>query len=202
MANPPVIGLTGGIGSGKSTVAAMLAELGADVIDADKIGHEIYRPGTEGFRRVVDAFGADVVATDGTIDRRRLGARVFADPASLARLNALVHPLIGDEIRGRIQAALAAGASTGRPIVIEAAIMMEAGWRFFDRIWVVVVSRETAIARVSASRGLSRAEVEQRIDAQLSNEERRRIADVVIENDGSIDALRTKVEEAWRALRR
>ena len=202
MANAPVIGLTGGIGSGKSTVAAILAELGAAVIDADKIGHEIYLPGTEGFRRVVGEFGTAVVASDGTIDRRRLGARVFADPAALARLNALVHPLIGDEIRRRIQAALAAEAATARPLVIEAAIMMEAGWRFFDHIWVVVVSREVAIARLVASRGLSRREVEQRIDAQLSNEERRRIADVVIENDGSIDALRARVEEAWRGLQR
>jgi dephospho-CoA kinase len=206
MANAPVIGLTGGIGSGKSTVAAMLGELGARVIDADKIGHEVYLPGTEGFRRVVDAFGADVVAPDGTIDRRRLGARVFADPAALARLNALVHPLIGDEIRGRIQRALAANesatADAARPIVIEAAIMLEAGWRFFDRIWVVVVSREVAIVRVTASRGLARHEVEQRIDAQLSNEERRRIADLVIENDGTIAELRAKVEAAWHGLRR
>ena len=202
MANAPVIGLTGGIGSGKSTVAAILAELGAVVIDADKIGHEIYLPGTEGFERVVAEFGADVVAADGTIDRRRLGARVFAEPAALVRLNALVHPLIGDEIRRRIQAALAAGETTARPIVIEAAIMLEAGWRFFDRIWVVVVSREVAIARVTASRGLSRVEVEQRIDAQMSNEERRRIADAVIDNDGTPAELRAKVEAAWHELRR
>jgi dephospho-CoA kinase len=202
MANAPVIGLTGGIGAGKSTVAGMLAELGAVVIDADKIGHEIYRPGTDGFHRVVEAFGADMVAADGTIDRRKLGARVFGDPAALARLNGLVHPLIGDEIRRRIQSALAEGETTRRPIVIEAAIMMEAGWRFFDRIWVVVVAREVAIARVTASRGLSRAEVEQRIDAQLSNEERRRIADVVIENDGTPAELRAKVEGAWRELQR
>jgi dephospho-CoA kinase len=201
MANAPVIGLTGGIGSGKSTVAAMLADLGAVVIDADKIGHEIYLPGTEGFRRVVDAFGAEMVAGDGTIDRRRLGARVFGDPAALARLNALVHPLIGDEIRRRIQSALAAGDVAARPLVIEAAIMLEAGWRFFDRIWVVIVDRETAIARVTSSRGLSRPEVEQRIDAQMSNAERRGRADLVIENDGTMDELRAKVEAAWRELR-
>jgi dephospho-CoA kinase len=198
MANAPVIGLTGGIGSGKSTVAAMLAELGALVIDADKVGHDVYLPGTEGFRRVVDAFGADVVAADGTIDRRRLGARVFADPDALARLNALVHPLIGEEIRRRIAAAIGGD----RSLVIEAAIMLEAGWRFFDRIWVVVVSRETAIARVMASRGLARAEVEQRIDAQMSNAERRRVADLVIENDGTVAELRARVEAAWHALRR
>jgi dephospho-CoA kinase len=198
MASGPVVGLTGGIGSGKSTVAAMLAELGAHVIDADRVGHDVYRPGTEGFARVVDAFGRDVVAADGTIDRRVLGARVFADPAELRRLNALVHPLIGDEIRRRLEAVRADDG--GRPIVVEAAIMIEAGWRFFDRIWVVVVKPETAIARIAASRGLDRAEIERRIAAQLSNDERRRIADVVIENDGTLAELRAQVEAAWSRL--
>lgn len=198
MANAPVIGLTGGIGSGKSTVAAILAELGAVVIDADKIGHEIYLPGTEGFERVVAEFGADVVAADGTIDRRRLGARVFDDPAALARLNAIVHPLIGEETRRWMQAALAA--ATGNPIVVEAPVMLEAGWKFFDRVWVVVVSREVAIARVMASRGLSREEVERRIDAQMSNDERERHADLVIRNDGTLAELRAQVEAGWRAL--
>lgn len=200
MATGPVIGLAGGIGSGKSTVAGMLAALGAHVVDADKVGHDVYRPGTEGFHRVVDAFGPDVVGADGAIDRARLGARVFADPAELARLNAIVHPLIGDEIRKRIAAVQATG--DGRPLVIEAAIMLEAGWSFFDQVWVVIVGRETAIARVTASRGLGRADVERRIDAQMTNDERRRRADVVIENDGSLADLRARVEEAWRRLPR
>jgi len=198
MANGPVIGLTGGIGSGKSTVAGMLAELGATVIDADKVGHEIYLPGTEGFRRVVEAFGPDIVAPDGTVDRRRLGERVFADPKELARLNGLVHPLIGDEIRRRLQAAFERTA--GRPIVVEAAIMLEAGWRFFDRIWVVVTSPEVAIERVAASRGLDRREIERRIAAQMPNAERRRVADLAIENDGTLAELRAQVEAAWRGL--
>jgi len=103
----PVIGLTGGIGSGKSTVADMLAELGARVIDADRIGHEVYRPGTEGHASVVAAFGPGVVAPDGTIDRRALGSIVFRDPEALARLNALVHPLIAAEVQRRVVAARA-----------------------------------------------------------------------------------------------
>jgi dephospho-CoA kinase len=162
------------------------------------VGHEIYRPGSEGFRLVRDAFGPDVVAPDGTIDRKALGARVFADPAELARLNALLHPLIGAAIRERLAEARAARPDA--PIVVEAAIMLEAGWRFFDRIWVVIVSRETAIARVTASRGLARAEVERRIDAQLDNAARRRHADVVFENDGTLDALRAQVDASWHAL--
>ncbi|HXJ35259.1 MAG TPA: dephospho-CoA kinase [Candidatus Eisenbacteria bacterium] len=199
MTNGPLIGLTGGIGSGKSTVATILADLGAHVIDADKIGHEVYLPGTEGWERVVGAFGRGIVAPDGTIDRKQLGARVFADPAALRRLNALVHPLIGEEIRRRIAAARAN--ADGRPIVVEAAIMLEAGWRFFDRIWVVVVERDTAVVRCTASRALTREDVERRIDAQMSNAERRQAADLVIDNNGSLAELRAQVEKAWHALR-
>src|SRR5262249_44814424 len=128
MAARLVIGLTGGIGSGKSTVAAMLADLGADVIDTDKVGHDVYRPGTPGFVQVVEAFGRDVVAADGTIDRRALAARVFGDPAALARLNAIVHPLIGFAVRDWLTRAQAERRKT--PIVVEAPVLMEAGWRF------------------------------------------------------------------------
>jgi len=198
MARRPVVGLTGGIGSGKSTVAGMLAQMGADVIDADKVGHEIYRPGSEGFRRVVEAFGPEVVGADSTIDRRVLGAKVFADPAALATLNALVHPLIAAELQARLEALRAAPRDT--PLVVEAAIMMEAGWTFFDEVWVVTVSPETAIERVVGSRGLTRDDVERRIRAQIPNAERRRRADRVIENDGTPEALRAAVEAAWHAL--
>ncbi len=191
-----VIGLTGGIGSGKSTVAALLAERGATVIDADKIGHEVYRPGSEGFTRVVETFGRGVVAADGTIDRKALGAIVFADATARARLNAIVHPLIGSEIAARV-----AQVPAGTRVVIEAAIILEAGWRALaERVWVVSVSRETAIARVMAARGLTRVEVERRLDAQMPDAERRRLADLVIENDGTPAALRAQVEAAWRTV--
>ncbi len=110
----PIIGLTGGIGAGKSTVAGILTQLGARVIDADRIGHEAYRPGSEGFARVVEAFGPGVVGADRAIDRRALGALVFADPAARARLNALVHPLIAAEVGRRIAAARAEGFDPAR----------------------------------------------------------------------------------------
>jgi len=193
-----LIGLTGGIGSGKTTVAQMLATLGACIIDADVVGHSIYRAGTDGFTRVVEAFGSDIVGADGEVDRTILGPRVFADPAALARLNAIVHPLISEEIRRRVAEALATDDT--RPVVVEAAIMLEARWRFFERTWVVIVSRDTAIRRVVASRGLSREEVERRLDAQMSNDERRRFADRVIDNDGDLAALRAQVEDAWASL--
>jgi dephospho-CoA kinase len=194
----PVIGLTGGIGSGKSTVAAMLAELGADVIDTDKVGHDVYRAGTEGFRQVMAAFGRDIVASDGSIDRRALAARVFADPEALRRLNAIVHPLIGLAVRDWLQRAQAEPRTA--PIVVEAPVLMEAGWRFFDEVWVVVVEPETAVARVTAARDMTADEVRRRLAAQMSNAERVRLADRVIHNDGDLDALRVEVEAAWRAI--
>ena len=199
MRAPRVIGLTGGIGSGKSTASAMLSELGARVVDADKIGHWVYRPGSEGFRTVVDAFGPEVVAADGTIDRARLGAIVFADPDARARLNAIVHPLIGAELAARVAGARDDGYDL--PVVVEAAILIEAGWKaLVDRLWVVSVEPETAIARVVASRGVSRDEVERRLRAQLPDTERRRQADLVLDNNDGLDALRRQVEAAWRAV--
>jgi dephospho-CoA kinase len=194
----PVIGLTGGIGSGKSTVAAMLAELGADVIDTDKVGHDVYRAGTEGCRQVMAAFGRDIVASDGSIDRRALAARVFADPEALRRLNAIVHPLIGLAVRDWLQRAQAEPRTA--PIVVEAPVLMEAGWRFFDEVWVVVVEPETAVARVTAARDMTADEVRRRLAAQMSNAERVRLADRVIHNDGDLDALRVEVGAAWRAI--
>jgi dephospho-CoA kinase len=194
----PVIGLTGGIGSGKSTVAAMLAELGADVIDTDKVGHAVYRPGTEGFRQVTAAFGDDIVGADGTIDRRALAAKVFADPEALARLNGIVHPLIGLAVRDWLVQAQSESRTT--PIVVEAPVLMEAGWRFFDEVWVVVVDPETAVARVTASRDMTADEVRRRVVAQMSNAERERRADRVIRNDGDLASLRAQVEAAWRSV--
>lgn len=198
MASRRVIGLTGGIGSGKTTVAGILAELGADVLDSDKVGHDVYRPGTDGFRQVTEAFGRDIVAADGTIDRRKLGARVFGDPEALRRLNAIVHPLIGLAVRDWLQQAQAEPKTT--PIVIEAAVLMEAGWQFFDEVWVVIVEPETAIARVMASRGMTADEVRSRLAVQMSNEERVRRANRVIDNDGTPAELRARVEEAWRTV--
>ena len=194
-----LVGLTGGIGSGKSTVAALLAGCGARIIDADRIGHEVYRPGTDGFRQVVVAFGEQIVGADGFIDRAVLGPIVFGDPAELARLNAILHPLLGLAIRDRIVATRSDGFAG--PVVVEAAIMLEARWSFFDCVWVVSVTRETAIARVMLRNPqLTRADIERRIATQMPDEDRRRQADVVIDNNGTLDALRALVEDAWPTL--
>jgi len=191
-----IIGLTGGIGSGKSTVAKMLEELGAVVIHADTIGHEAYRPMSEGWCRVTQAFGPGILAPDQTIDRRKLGALVFAEPEALKRLNAIVHPLIFAAIRERIEAYRAAGATP--PVVVEAAILIEANWLpLVDEVWLVVAHPEAVIARLRAQRDLAPTAVQQRIAAQMSDVERRKYADVVLENTGSLDELRTQVSAAW-----
>jgi dephospho-CoA kinase len=191
------IGVTGGIGSGKSTVVGLLSELGAYVIDADRVGHHVYRPDSEGWRRLVEAFGERIVAADGTIDRQRLGAIVFSDQESLQRLNSIVHPLIRAEIGDRIRERREAGFSG--PIVVEAAVLIEAGWTsLVDEVWVVVAGRAAVVGRVAKQRGLDNAAVETRIRAQLSDDQRRPHATVVIDNSGSETALRAEIERLWR----
>lgn len=194
-----IIGLTGGIGSGKSVVGGMLAELGAHVIDTDKIGHRAYAPGSEGFQRIVATFGREVVARDGTIDRKKLGAIVFADAARRAELNAIVHPLIFGEIMREIADQRNAG-FTGH-IVLEAPILVEAkGTGLVDQIWVVAAPPAAVQARLERDRAMTRAEIDARVAAQLDDAERRKHADVIIENDGDLESLRKVVEAAWKTL--
>ena len=194
---PITIGLTGGIGSGKSAASKILAELGAPAIDADKVGHEIYQPGTSAYRELIESFGDRILAPDGTIDRRKLGPIVFADPAALKRLNAIVHPKMFTRM-GEMVAAMRRGGEK-RPIVIEAAILIEANWQpLFDEIWLVTASREQVIERVERDRGLKPEQAEARIRAQLSDDERRRHATSVIRNDGTLEELRAAVTGLWQ----
>ena len=194
---PITIGITGGIGSGKSTAARILAELGAPAIDADKVGHEIYQPGTPAYRELVEAFGESILAADGTIDRRKLGPIVFGDPAALTRLNAIVHPKMFARM-GEMVAAMRRGGES-RPIVIEAAILIEANWQpLFDEIWLVTASREHVIERVERDRGLKPEQTEARIRAQLSDDERRRYATREVRNDGTLEDLRGAIARVWR----
>ena len=195
-----VIGLTGGIASGKSLVSRQLAELGAVVIDADKLGHESYRRGTATYDAVVEAFGQDVVGPDGEIDRRALGAKVFGDANEPARrrLEAIVWPAIRRLGAERIEALRREGAPV---VVLEAAVLIEANWLdLVDEVWLVIASPETARRRMMERNGLSQEQAGARIGAQLTNDERRRYAQLVIENDGTRDELRAAVLAAWRRL--
>jgi dephospho-CoA kinase len=196
------IGVTGGIGSGKSTVVRMLAELGAPIIDVDKVAHWTYAPGGPAYRDVIAAFGEGILASDRTIDRKKLGAIVFADPAGLRKLTAIVWPRTFERMRALVGEMRAAGEK--RPIVIEAAVLVEANWMpLFDEVWLVTASRDRVIERVERDRGMKPAETEARIRAQLSDDERRPHASLTIENNGSIDDLRARVRRIWdNALRR
>jgi dephospho-CoA kinase len=196
------IGLTGGIGSGKSTVAKILGEFGAPIIDADKVAHTTYALGGAAYDAVVAAFGATILAPDRTIDRGKLGAIVFGNPDQLNKLTSIVWPATFQSIRAKVNDLRASGAKT--PIIVEAAILIEANWQpLFDEIWLVRASRQAVIDRIERQRGLKPAETEARIHAQLSDQEREKYASLVIDNNGSLDELREVLNRVWLdAIRR
>src|SRR5260370_7874708 len=190
------IGLTGGIGSGKSTVAKILAECGAPIIDADKVAHTTYAPGGAAYDGVIAAFGNEIVALDRTIDRKKLGAIVFENPERLNKLTSIVWPATFKSIRAELDGLRASGEKT--PVVVEAAILIEANWQpLCDEIWLVRASRQAVIERIERQRGLKPAETEARIRAQLSDDERAKHASLVIDNDGSLDALPQLLKRVW-----
>jgi len=196
------IGLTGGIGCGKSTVTRILAELGATVMDADKIAHSTYAPGGPAYDGVVVAFGREVLAPDGSVDRAKLGPIVFKEPAKLTALTNAVWPATKDRIREMI--AEARRNDERKPIVVEAAILIEANWQsVFDEVWLVTASKERVIQRVERERGLKPEQTEARIKAQLPDEERRKHARLVVENNGTILELQDQLKRIWaEALKR
>jgi dephospho-CoA kinase len=193
-----VIGLTGGIASGKSTAAEQLRKNGAHVIDADRVGHRVYEPGSPGFQKVVNEFGHDLVATDGTINRQVLGGKVFGDPAQMKRLTDIAWPEIRRMASEEIEAERARGTAI---VVLEAAVLIEAEWTdLVDQVWVVYVKPEIARARLMARNNLSADAAQARIDSQLSNKERLALADVKIENSDTLEDLLKRVDARWKKL--
>ena len=191
-----IIGLTGGIASGKSTVAQALGDRGAYIIDADKLGHTAYLAGSGAFDQVVSAFGTDIVADDGEIDRRKLGGKVFGNEAALRQLTDIVWPSIRAMAEKEI--ADAQRAAPKRIVVLEAAVLIEADWLdLADQIWVTVVKPAVAIERACARDNLSEDAVRTRLDAQLSNDERGSYADHVIDNSSDEAHLLAQVESLW-----
>ena len=189
------IGLTGGIGTGKSSVTEAFQSRGAAVINADLLGHDAYLPGTIGFEEVVTEFGQDIVGSDGQIDRKKLGPIVFSDSSKMDRLNEIMHPLIRDLIEERL---VTLESNQNKVAVVEAAILIEAGWKsLFDEIWVVISDPEEVINRLGVRNGLSREDAVKRIDSQMSNDERIEHGDVVVENTGSMEDLQTRVNSLW-----
>lgn len=192
-----VIGLTGNIATGKSTVLQILEELGAEVIDADRVAHDLMAPGMPAHQGVVAAFGDGVLAPGGTIDRKALGAIVFRDPERLRQLDRIVHPAVVQRIAERLP-------QITRPVVvIEAIKLIEAGLTALcDEVWVVTSLPETQAARLMATRGLSREEALARINAQPPQGEKAAAARVVIENDGTREQLRARIAGEWERIRR
>ena len=186
------IGLTGGIGSGKSTVATLLAARGAVVVDSDRIAREAVEPGTPGLAAVVEAFGEQVRSADGSLDRPRLASIVFADPAARERLDGIVHPLV----RARA-AELAAAAPEDAVVVHDVPLLVETGQAgSYDVVLVVEADAETRVRRL-IQRGLSEDDARARIAAQATDEQRRAVADVVLDNSGTPEELAAQVERFW-----
>lgn len=188
-----VVGLTGGIGSGKSTVSAALREKGAVVVDADAITKELQQPGQPVFVAMVERFGAGIVAADGTLDRPAVAEIVFNDPAALADLNAMVHPAVGLEIGRRLEEAR----GTDQVVVLDIPLLVEGGRHTTTGVLVVDCPVETAIERLVEQRGMDEADARARIARQATREERLAKADFVIDNGGPPEALPAQVDAAW-----
>jgi dephospho-CoA kinase len=201
-----VIGLTGGIGSGKSTVSGFLAELGATIIDVDRVWHGALKPDTDLWREVVAAFGKEIVAPDGKIDRKRLGEMVFGNPEALARLNNIMHPWMYEKVKAQLEEYRRKGVGV---VVLEAALLIDVPLSLragkpslldeVDEVWVTVAPEFTVFKRLEQS-GMSEEQALARIRSQLSSEERAKYADVVIETDCSLEELREKVRALWEKL--
>ncbi|TQL69148.1 dephospho-CoA kinase [Nocardioides albertanoniae] len=192
------VGLTGGIASGKSTVAETLVGLGAVIIDSDKIAREVVAAGTPGLAAVVEEFGDSVLTAEGELDRGKVGEIVFADEGARERLNQIVHPLVG----ARSAELEEAGRASGALVINDIPLLVEVGYApFFDKVIVVDVPVETQVER-AIGRGMSESEVRARIKAQASREERLAAATYVIDNTGTVDELRRRVKEIYDELRR
>ena len=187
-----VIGLTGGIGTGKSEVARILEEIGAYIIDADRLGHSAYLPHSEIWEEVVKEFGDGVLLPDEEIDRKKLGSIVFNDPVQLAKLNEIMHPRMGQMVANIIEGLDA------EVVVVEAALLLEAGWdALVDEVWCTGASEDVVIDRLKARNGLNKEEAQKRIKSQMSVDERKSRSQVMIENNGDLVQLTTVVEQIW-----
>lgn len=193
-----IIGLTGGIGTGKSTVARFLAELGAAVIDMDEMGHEVLAPNTETWQKVVEAFGQEIVGPDGTINREKLGKIVFNSAEARERLNRIVHPRMAEMVKARLEEYRRQGKKV---VVIDAPLLIEVGWAsLVDEVWATTASKATALRRLRERAGLSEKESLARVRSQLPSQEKLKHASVVIDTDCTLGELKAKTKELWRKI--
>ena len=192
-----VIGLTGGIGTGKTQVSRYLEDLGAAVINADLLGHEAYQPNTEAWKEVVISFGEGVLGPTGEVDRKKLGKIVFNDVEALGRLNAIMHPRIYDMVAERIRNLGKEGRGV---VVVEAALLLEANWTpLVDEVWVTAAPEEQVLQRLQSGKGMDETAVRARIRSQMPQAERIQHANVILDNSGSLSELRAQVEKLWES---
>ena len=192
-----LIGLTGNIGTGKSTVMRILQEFGAEIIDADRVAHEVMQPGGKAYLKVIEAFGDSILQADGSFDRKKLGAVVFSHPEKLQQLESITHPAVEEKLVEHLQ-------TTQSPVVVfEAIKLIEAGLtKLCQEVWVVTSARETQLKRLAETRHMSRADAERRLSAQKPQAEMVKAAQVVIDNSGSLETLRKTLEAEWARVQR
>ena len=192
-----VVGLTGSIGTGKSEATRILQELGAGIIYADQVGHEAYTPHTESWNEVVDAFGRDILQSNGEIDRGKLGAIVFSDSGQMAKLNGIMHPRIAGMVAEKIEQMRSQGIQVA---VVEAALLFEAGWEtLVDEVWTTASPLESVFQRLMSRNGLDEEEVRKRLASQMDIQDRLDRSDVVVDNSGGVAALEEKVRSLWES---
>ena len=190
-----VIGLTGGIGTGKTQVSEMLEKLGAAIVNADLLGHQIYVPQSEGWHGVVEVFGEEVLAPNGEIDRTKLGPIVFGDPEALKKLNAITHPKIYALAYESLNKLSEEGSEVA---VLEAALLIEAKWTpLVNEVWVTTAPEQDVVKRIQERNGFTEEAIRSRIASQMTQEERITHADVIIENEGDLTELKTKIHKLW-----
>lgn len=191
------IGLTGGIGTGKTTVSTILCDLGAEIINADLLGHEVYEPNSDGWLEMIKAFGRGIINDKSEIDRKKLGVIVFNDPDALKLLNAITHPRIYGRIEDQISKISTIDKSS--IIVVEAALLIEAGWMSLtDEVWITKSNESNVIKRVQERNSLSVNAIQSRIKSQMDYSIRAKYADVIIENNSNVSELRNKVTKLWQ----
>ena len=193
-----VIGVTGNIGSGKSTVCQILAKLGAAIVDADKLAQETYKPYGEAWQELVNAFGKDILSSGQEIDRQKLAQVVFSNPTALTRLNHIVHPKAYSMAKERIATYRRQGL---RAVALEAALLIEAKWTgLVDQVWLVVASEATVIHRLKEGKATNQSEVLARLKSQMPAEEKTKYADEVVYNDGDLNQLEARLTQLWTEL--
>lgn len=202
MSKTVVIGVTGGFGTGKSTVCRMFGRLGAIVLDADRIAHDVIMPGGAGYKKVISLFGRSILSGNGRIDRRRLGRVVFKDKKKLNLLISVIHPEVIKRIKEIIKKSRSGGVNLQRYFVLDVPLLIEAGLlKTVDKLVVVTADKNTEIRRCLKKHGLKRQEISRRIRNQMPLSKKMRLADFIIDNNGSFNSTRKMVEKAWREIR-